>query len=140
MTFLMRSLARVLLTVGFISSVAGSNAESDNGQWQLSSTPPGLVIELRSELQPLRINQMHSWWVNVQTPDGSPVQDADIALDGGMPEHNHGLATAPQVVAGDQPGHYEIQGMRFHMPGNWQLRIRIGHEGVMYNALLVFTL
>ena len=41
---------------------------------------------------------MHSWMLTVKTPDGKPVEDAKVAIGGGMPDHNHGLPTSPQMT------------------------------------------
>ena len=33
------------------------------------------------------------WIVTVKTADGKPVDNAKVAVDGGMPDHNHGRPT-----------------------------------------------
>ena len=62
---------------------------SDNGlflvSWTSDPTPPPL-------------NQIHTWTIHVETADGQPVEDADITVNGGMPQHGHGLPTSPQVT------------------------------------------
>lgn len=86
------------------------------------------------------INRMHAWLVTVQDPDGNPVDGADITVDGGMPEHGHGLPTAPQVSSHPDKGRYLLEGMRFSMTGWWtlDLGIRSGdvHDGVTFNIVL----
>ena len=83
------------------------------------------TVTFRSELQPLAINRIHSWILHVEDSDGNPITDAEIEIKGGMPEHNHGLPTAPQVNETSQDGDYEVGGMRFHMRGYWEIRIQI---------------
>jgi hypothetical protein len=87
-------------------------------------------VHYRSELNPLRINTLHAWVLQVQTAGGKPVNDAVIEIEGGMPRHDHGLPTQPQVVATPGQGNYRIEGLRFHMQGEWQLSltIRSGQE------------
>ena len=89
------------------------------------STPPGLTIRMQSQLQPLTINQMHSWILTLKDRDGNPVEGAEIEVSGGMAEHDHGLATAPRITDYLGDGAYLLQGMRFHMPGEWQLELRV---------------
>lgn len=50
---------------------------------------------------------------------GSPVDSANITINGGMPQHGHGLPTRPQVRPGDAAGRYTIAGLRFNMGGWW---------------------
>jgi hypothetical protein len=79
--------------------------------------------------KPIPLNRLHTWRLHVETPDGAPVTGADVTLSGGMPEHSHGLPTRPQVSPGPAPGGYLIEGIRFQMPGWWQLRANIGWSG-----------
>ena len=51
----------------------------------------------------------------------SALSDAEIAVDGGMPEHGHGLPTRPRVTENLGDGRYRISGLRFTMSGNWVL-------------------
>ena len=82
-------------------------------------------VRYRSELQPIRINSIHAWVLQVLTVEGKPVSDAVIEIRGGMPQHDHGLPTQPQVSAGPGEGNYRIEGLRFHMQGAWQLSLAI---------------
>ena len=86
------------------------------------------------------MNRIHSWTIRLADSAGRPVSGATIGIDGGMPEHGHGLPTAPRVVAGTAPGQYVIQGMRFSMPGWWELKLAIAAAGrtdnVTYNIEL----
>lgn len=72
------------------------------------------------------INQMHSWQVRVShAADGSPVSQAVIAFDGGMPQHGHGFPTRPRVTRELSPGVYALEGMKFSMTGWWDMRLAI---------------
>src|SRR5687767_9832774 len=61
---------------------------SDNGLFKVSYTPSNGTVP---------VNQMHEWTLHVETADGEPVENATIAVDGGMPQMGHGLLTRPQV-------------------------------------------
>lgn len=82
-------------------------------------------VTYQSELQPLAINKMHSWILHVTDAEGAAITSATLTLTGGMPEHDHGLPTAPQIteILGD--GDYKVEGMRFHMRGKWEIRVFI---------------
>jgi hypothetical protein len=89
---------------------------SANGLYQVSIAP---------ELEPVERNKIHGWIVDVTTPAGEAVGDAEIAVGGGMPQHGHGLPTEPQLKAGAEPGKYLMEGVRFNMAGWWVLRLSI---------------
>ena len=82
-------------------------------------------ITVASEAEPIEINAMHAWTVRVETPDGEPVEGAALAIDGGMPEHDHGLPTAPRVTSEPATGEYRVEGFRFQMPGRWTVTFEV---------------
>jgi len=95
------------------------------------------TVSVESELNPIVINQMHSWTLQLQNAQGQAVTDADLSLVGGMPAHNHGLATAPVIEPAGE-GSYSLQGLRFHMMGYWELELTIEHAGI--NDIVLITL
>jgi len=78
-----------------------------------------------SELDPVVINTMHSWTLRITDADAAPVTGATISVSGGMPAHNHGLPSAARVTREIEPGTYLLEGLRFHMRGQWQLEFTI---------------
>jgi hypothetical protein len=82
------------------------------------------AVQYESALDPIDINRMHSWTL-VVTRDGAPVEGADINVTGGMPEHDHGMPTRPRVTADLGDGRYQLDGMRFHMNGEWEIVVEI---------------
>lgn len=114
----------------FVSNVA---AESDvllHGNTQ----PEGLQVSMYSEQLPLTINRMHRWVIRLHDSTNGPVSGAAITVDGGMPAHDHGLPTSPQVSEAEEAGEYWLDGMRFHMNGEWTLQLLIEHQGRRYRA------
>lgn len=99
---------------------APNSSLTDNGLYRISFT---------SALDPIGINQLHSWTVHVETADGRPVEDAQITVDGGMPAHGHGLPTQPQVTQNLGNGDYLLEGVRFQMPGAWVMRFDVSADG-----------
>lgn len=82
-------------------------------------------VSYETDLQPIVINTMHSWILDVADSDGGPVTGARLTVTGGMPAHDHGLPTAPRVTRELAPGRYLLEGLRFHMGGDWQIEIVI---------------
>lgn len=103
------------------------------GQGQILRSD-GLQVELHSQVQPPPLNQMHSWLITLRNAEGVPLDGARITVDGGMPAHDHGLATRPEVTAERGEGRYLLEGVRFHMAGDWLLQLQIEHGGQVYHV------
>ena len=91
-------------------------------------------------LEPLRVRRLQSVPVLITDANGRPVEHASISVDGGMPEHGHGLPTQPQVRRSLGGGMYDIEGVRFSMGGWWELKLSIdapqGSDRVTFNLAL----
>lgn len=91
-----------------------------------------------SDVPPL--NKIHSWTLHLETADGKPVEGAEILVDGGMPQHGHGLPTSPEVTEDLGGGDYRVEGMKFQMPGYWEVRFNINANGqsdsITFNLIL----
>jgi hypothetical protein len=69
---------------------AGAEAE-DTVETTWVSARGAFVLHIESTLQPVEINRMHAWLLDIRDADGQPVEDAEIEVSGGMPAHDHGL-------------------------------------------------
>jgi hypothetical protein len=91
-------------------------------------------------LSPIAVGTMHGWVVQITSPDGTPVEAAAIIVDGGMPQHGHGLPTEPEVSANLGDGRYRVEGMKFNMPGWWVVNLSVngpaGEDTVTFNLIL----
>ncbi len=87
--------------------------------------------------QPLRPRQMQTLRVTVRDAEGRAIDNAQISVDGGMPQHGHGLPTRPRVTRHLGDGIYEIEGVRFNMGGWWEFKLAIagsrGADTVTFN-------
>lgn len=97
------------------------------------------LVELTA---PLTDAPMRAFWqveFVLTDADGAMIVDAAIAVSGGMPAHGHGLPTAPQVeeIGG---GHYVIKGLKFSMPGEWELVLDIVSGALSDRVLFTFEL
>ena len=90
--------------------------------------------------QPLRPRRMQTVRVSITDASGTRVEDATIQIDGGMPEHGHGLPTRPRMTRALGNGLYEIEGVRFNMGGWWEIKLAIhassGSDVVTFNLAL----
>lgn len=96
--------------------------------------------ELASLAVPITLNKLHAWDLKLTRPDGQPVLGAQVKIDGGMPQHHHGLPTQPRVTRELGSGHYLIEGMKFSMSGWWEIKLAIsganGADNVTFNVVL----
>ncbi|HEU4740987.1 MAG TPA: FixH family protein [Meiothermus sp.] len=121
--------------------------------WRMNYVPAGLDysttqttanglyrVSYSSGTSPIPINKLHTWTLHVETPQGQPVEDAQIALDGDMPQHGHGLPTRPQVTLYQGGGNYLVEGVKFQMGGWWVMDFTVSAGGktdtVRFNLLL----
>ena len=96
------------------------DSDSNADSW-FSARSEHFRVSVDPDLEPLAINTIHRWVVQVKTLDGAPVPSAEIDIRGGMPTHDHGLPTLPEATRYLGDGRYLIEGMRFHMAGNWEV-------------------
>ncbi len=83
------------------------------------------TVSYTADQEPIPFNEMHRWTLHVETADGVPVETATIAVDGGMPQHDHGLPTAPEVTENLGGGDYRLEGVKFQMNGWWEIKVVI---------------
>ena len=88
----------------------------ESGLYRVAIAPEGGAIPLRT---------MHAWVVEVATVAGEPFSPTRLAFDGGMPQHGHGLPSAPRVTRSVGAGQFLVEGVKFHMGGDWTLRVEV---------------
>jgi hypothetical protein len=95
------------------------------------------TLEPSRELRP---RQMLAVRVGIVDESGRPVEGATLTIDGGMPQHGHGLPTRPRMTRAIGSGAYEIEGVRFNMGGWWEFKVTIaserGADSVTFNLSL----
>src|SRR5919197_4200387 len=85
----------------------------------------GRYVATLAPTKPLRPRQMQTVRVTVRDAEGRAIDEAQISIDGGMPQHGHGLPTRPRVIRNLGDGIYEIEGVRFNMGGWWEFKLPI---------------
>ena len=76
---------------------------------------------------PIPLNAMFS--VRLRVTEAAPTSpsspaDLEIDVDAGMPGHGHGMNVKPRVTALEGGG-FEARGFLFHMPGRWELTVKV---------------
>ena len=129
-------------TLGYIASAALAGCMTPPQQLDLSLDRPTAEGRYLVTLQPPAttpaINQLHAWQVKLETAAGEPVARARIAVDGGMPQHGHGLPTKPVVTQHLGDGRHVIEGMKFNMGGWWVVKLHI--DGAKGSDVVTFNL
>ena len=95
---------------------------------------------VRPDLIPIPVGRLQRWTLHIDTVDGRPVDTATITVNGGMPQHGHGLPTSPRVTRGLGNGDHLVEGMKFNMGGWWVVRFAVsssaGTDTVTFNLSL----
>jgi hypothetical protein len=104
---------------------------SETGRYRATIRPQGDSIP-KGKLQ--------RWTLHLETTAGVAVDSAKVTVDGGMPQHGHGLPTKPRVTRALGNGDHLVEGMKFNMGGWWVVKFRVsaapGAESVVFNVRL----
>lgn len=110
-------------TILALAMLLGGSALADS--YRVASEAGKYDVELTPETEGVPLGDLHAWRILLQDSQGAAVEGAALSLEGGMPTHGHGLPTAPRVRKTEDAGRYRIEGLRFNMPGAWELRLTI---------------
>ncbi len=89
------------------------------------------------ETAPFKKGKLITTTILVAGQDGKGIAGLQIGVDGGMPQHGHGLPTKPRVTQDLGDGRYQVQGLKFNMGGWWELKFIIAGAA---NDTVVFNL
>ncbi len=123
----MKTVTRLVFALCMFSLAAQGSAETQNEKaTQTRKSSEGWYeVTIDSQLKPLQLGRMHAWTATIKTDAGEPVTGAKIKVGGGMPIHNHGFPTEPEVTKEMDGGVYLIQGVKFSMRGPWVMFLDI---------------
>lgn len=96
-------------------------------------------IAIAPDAAELTVGPIHTWTVTLTSTDGTPIETADIHVDGGMPQHGHGLPTAPEITEYLGDGRYLLEGMKFNMSGWWVINVHVdgpSADAATFNVML----
>lgn len=140
----MIQLLRLSLAIAALGTVGACSMFNRPADLDVRLTRPSdhalYMVSMRPMLETPPINQIHAWEIDVTTSAGVPVTDAQIAFDGGMPQHGHGLPTQPRVTGSLGEGRYRLDGMKFSMSGWWELKVKVhaaqGDDQIVFNTVI----
>ena len=129
----------LIATVAVLAACAAPPKDLDLSL-QHRSAEGRYVVRMEPPASAPAINQIHAWHIRLSAPDGSPVRAARIRVDGGMPQHGHGLPTRPQVTREIAEGTYLVEGMKFSMTGWWEIKLALeagaGADTAVFNTVV----
>jgi hypothetical protein len=133
--------AAVVLAGGGFAAKMMEGPPSDLDLALSKTTEHGVYIaSIAADQSPIPVGSIHTWTVKVTSPDGAPATGVAIAIEGGMPQHGHGLPTKPEVTTDLGEGSHLIEGMKFNMPGWWTLTVSIdgpkGPDKTTFNVVI----
>jgi hypothetical protein len=80
-------------------------------------------FKLRMDPESPKLNEMFKAVLTLtDVKTGAPVTDAEVKVNATMPEHRHGMMTAPSHEELGK-GQYLTKGMKLHMHGSWEVRV-----------------
>jgi len=104
---------------------------SEAGRYRATIKPDGDSIP-KGKLQ--------RWTLHLETATGAAIDSAKVTVDGGMPQHGHGLPTKPRVTRQLGHGDHLVEGMKFNMGGWWVVKFHVasttGADSVVFNVKL----
>lgn len=121
------------------ANTANTYSNRENALTQASQD--GLYrISLYSDEFPPPLNKIHSWTVRVLSPEGKPEESVKLTVHGGMPAHQHDFPTKPRVTQYLGDGYYKVEGVKFSMPGQWEMRFNVKEEARLKRDRVVFDI
>lgn len=138
---MLRKMLFILSCIGLASLAACISPPSGlNLSLDRPTTHDKYHVAIHSLAEPVAINKIHAWEIRLRSPSGEAVSSAHISVDGGMPQHGHGFPTQPRVTRELGDGRYVIEGMKFSMPGWWEIKLKVdagsGTDDITFNTII----
>jgi len=125
-----------LLTAALLTLLGAAAGAQPSAPTVLRSEAGRFRLQITGLATPEPLNRLHGFDLSVIASDGRPAADAVILLAGERRFARNPLPTAPQVRPGPLPGSYRVEGLRFHMAGEWRLVLSIEFEQIRDRAVL----
>jgi hypothetical protein len=101
------------------AQIEGKNRLTDTGMYRVYTHPPSRID----------MNRYQTWGIYIEDAAGNALDGVSLKVNADMPAHGHGLLSNPQIKPGSAPGRYRVEGLRFHMPGYWEIRLQMRYLG-----------
>lgn len=105
----------------------------DDLDYGLTQTSEGGGFTATLEPGPITIGTPLTWTVDIAMADGSTPALETVSVDGGMPQHGHGLPAEPRVTRDLGDGKFEVENINFSMAGWWVVNVHVGDDQAVFN-------
>lgn len=136
-----KTVAVLAVAVTFAGCMAAAQSPRELDYSRTRSSQSGIyrgTIIVRGDS--ILTGKLQSWTLHLETANGAPVDAATVSVDGGMPQHGHGLPTKPQVTRALGNGNHLVEGMKFNMGGWWVVKFHVsstaGNDSLVFNLSL----
>jgi hypothetical protein len=127
-----------------IPAIAAKTVDANFTDLEHAVTQPSedgeYIFSLYSSDPSIPFKKIHSWVVHIETKDGQAVEKAKVYVFGGMPVHQHDFPTKPRVKKYLGNGDYLVEGVKFNMPGAWEMRFNLKDGNKRSRAVFQFNL
>ena len=128
-------LLSVLLLAHGCSTPGTGSTERATLHSGLLSNDGTFIVEWETDPAPIPVNEF--FVIDARVLDagnhGAPAMDVELSVDAAMPQHRHGMNHVPAIERLG-PGHWRVQDMLFHMPGDWVIYFDISRDDVIRRA------
>ena len=139
-----RAIARIaaVASLALAAACMASAQAPKNLDYSRTRTSEGGVFRgtIRPAGDSIPQGKLQSWMLHLETVAGTSIDVASVTVDGGMPQHGHGLPTKPQVTRSLGNGDHLVEGIKFNMGGWWVVKFHVssaaGNDSLVFNISL----
>ena len=116
-------------TSGTADTACARDTRKDTYAAGLSKAGAALTVKILDAQPAPPAKGTNTFTVQVLDGAGKPVDGATLAIVPFMPDHGHGSAVVPEVVAVGSEGKYTVSKVYLAMAGLWELRVSVQAPG-----------
>jgi hypothetical protein len=128
-----------LASAAVLALLAGCGRPDAPGLRRVESNAGTYAVTIETVPADVPLNAPFDLRITVAARDGSSTADLAVEVDARMPEHFHGMSTAPKVTRAAD-GSFKAEGLLFHMPGLWELDVDLARGPRAERAQVDITL
>ncbi len=122
------------LTLLLIASCSQPEPSGPVASWPATrkSDGGGFSVTLQPSVKAIERSGHFSLDVGVKPSGGEG--EISVLVNADMPEHQHGMNTQPEIAL-VSPRRYRVDGMLFHMAGDWEIYVDVTRSGSSERAV-----
>jgi len=119
-----------------LTPVGGCRVEPEPALDSATTASGDYTVRYEFEPDPIPRNEHFVMHVLLSRKDGLEFAPGlSVVVDADMPAHGHGINTQPEVTM-VSPGVYKVEGLLFHMGGQWELFVDVMEDGIPDRATI----